>query len=329
VAGGSALLDGDWTDSVSSFASGNGTAGGNFAFRFNVLPGDVNNDGAVNTTDGTLIRNNPSPPGAYQAQRDVNGDGVVNTTDFNLVRAKIGTAGAALPTAEPGGSPMPLLAEPALRPLHGVGTLTDAELAPIVTAALTRWSAAGLTAQQFAALRNITFSVADLPGWYLGEEEPGQITIDANAAGYGWFIDPTPLDDVEFVRAIASTHLSAARSSGAAGHIDLLTTVMHEMGHALGLADSSVPEDHDNLMDWVLAVGERRLPNHSAIAVPLEASTGLTERSDAAFLADEVFALWPETPQRRGASMNAQRDALLVEWLGVMESSKKHNYLPL
>ncbi len=40
-----ASLDGDWTDGVSTYPSGDGAAGGDFKFTFNVLPGDANQDG--------------------------------------------------------------------------------------------------------------------------------------------------------------------------------------------------------------------------------------------------------------------------------------------
>ena len=33
-------LDGEWIDGTAVMPSGDGTAGGNFSFRFNTLPGD-------------------------------------------------------------------------------------------------------------------------------------------------------------------------------------------------------------------------------------------------------------------------------------------------
>src|SRR5204863_9328731 len=45
-----------------------------------------------------------------------------------------------------------------------------------------------------------------------------------------------------------------------AGRIDLLTAIMHEMGHALGLNDSYLQQDRDSLMYGFLTKGERRLP---------------------------------------------------------------------
>jgi hypothetical protein len=59
--------------------------------RLDVLPGDVNDDGVVNTTDGALILYNETPAHAYQAFRDLNGDGAVDDADFALVRSRIGT----------------------------------------------------------------------------------------------------------------------------------------------------------------------------------------------------------------------------------------------
>ena len=45
-----------------------------------------------------------------------------------------------------------------------------------------------------------------------------------------------------------------------AGHYDLLTTIMHEMGHALGLGDFYHAGDRGDLMYGWLYIGERRLP---------------------------------------------------------------------
>lgn len=50
-------LDGEWTDGTDSFSSGDGAAGGNFNFRVNILPADVNQSGAVNANDEIEIRN--------------------------------------------------------------------------------------------------------------------------------------------------------------------------------------------------------------------------------------------------------------------------------
>ena len=51
-------LDGDWIDSTATYPSGDGAAGSDFAFRFNVVPGDVNRDGVTNSADLLIIRDN-------------------------------------------------------------------------------------------------------------------------------------------------------------------------------------------------------------------------------------------------------------------------------
>jgi hypothetical protein len=44
-------LDGEWTDLARTFSSSDGTPVGDFVFRFNVLPGDVNQDSQIDVTD--------------------------------------------------------------------------------------------------------------------------------------------------------------------------------------------------------------------------------------------------------------------------------------
>jgi hypothetical protein len=76
-----------------------------FTRRLDVLPGDVNDDGIVNSQDLVLVRNmwlrvNGAQPTIFG---DINGDGVVNSTDYNDVRMEIGTA-LPPPSGDPPGS---------------------------------------------------------------------------------------------------------------------------------------------------------------------------------------------------------------------------------
>ncbi len=79
-------LDGEWIDTV-SLQSGNGTTGGEFKFRMNSLPGDVNNNLAVNTSDIQLIITNQQrgviTRDLATARLDIDGSGNINTTDMN------------------------------------------------------------------------------------------------------------------------------------------------------------------------------------------------------------------------------------------------------
>jgi hypothetical protein len=73
------------------------------------------------------------------------------------------------------------------------------------------WRAQGVNAQALAGLGQLNYSIMDLDDNALGYQYGTHIDISANAAGYGW----------------------------SSGRVDLLTTVEHELGHALGF-------DHDN-----------------------------------------------------------------------------------
>jgi hypothetical protein len=141
--------------------------------------------------------------------------------------------------------------------------LTLLQLQPIVSAAIARLSAAGLSASQQAALASISLAVADLPGAALGLATPHSITLDANAAGYGWFIDPTPLDDHEF---LAPRAAPAPQQQ----HMDLLTAVMHELGHTLGLDDLTDSQSADDLMYESLAAGVRKALPDAAVDAAIE-----------------------------------------------------------
>jgi hypothetical protein len=123
--------------------------------------------------------------------------------------------------------------------------LTESQLPALVAEALARWRAAGAAVDGLAGL---PVRVADLPGGTLGLATPGGIWIDLDAAGLGWFVDPTPADDSEF---------RLPGDQGEAGLADLLTVLLHEFGHLLG-------HDHadDGLMGEALAPGTRLIPDH-------------------------------------------------------------------
>jgi hypothetical protein len=86
----------------------------------------------------------------------------------------------------------------------------------------------------------------------------GTIWLDTDAAGYGWFLDGTPEDDAEFTIALREGERRAENGSSAAGRMDLLTVVMHELGHVLGLADLRSAGSRGDLMYETLPTGVRR-----------------------------------------------------------------------
>jgi hypothetical protein len=89
-------LDGEWHDGTSSFPSGDGTAGGDFNYHFNVLPGDANQSGVVNGLDISLASANWLQVGGIAG--DVNGDNVVNGLDIAAISSDILTG---LPAGNP------------------------------------------------------------------------------------------------------------------------------------------------------------------------------------------------------------------------------------
>jgi hypothetical protein len=150
--------------------------------------------------------------------------------------------------------PATLLVGAAAGSQKSVGVLSDAELAPIVAEAIHRLESE-LGSRIETALAGVKIEVADLPSGVLGEAMDDTIRIDRDAAGYGWFVDATPEDDAEFL-AVSRSSLSARKDTAADRRADLLTTVMHEMGHLLGYADEAA----DDLMGAMLPLGTRRIP---------------------------------------------------------------------
>jgi hypothetical protein len=98
------ILDGEWTNNASTYASGNGTAGGDFEFTFNVLPGDIDNTGIVTYYDyyytNVLNGKSTTSPG-YLAFRDIDGSGTINSADSQAVLNRVGHT---LPSGTPVGT---------------------------------------------------------------------------------------------------------------------------------------------------------------------------------------------------------------------------------
>jgi hypothetical protein len=99
------LLDGEWTDASDTYPSGNDVPGGDFRFRFNVLPGDADQSGQVRTLDWRNIRLQlGAVPGDanYSIFYDVDGSGRIRTLDWRNARLRLGDQ---LPTGDPGPPP--------------------------------------------------------------------------------------------------------------------------------------------------------------------------------------------------------------------------------
>lgn len=96
----------------------------------------------------------------------------------------------------------------------------------------------------------VTVVIVDLPGSQLASTIGNTVYLDHNAAGWGWFVDSTPLDSSEFSTSDGGRLL--ATSTSAVGKIDLVSVLMHELGHVAGLEHTS-----DGLMNAIILPGER------------------------------------------------------------------------
>ncbi len=93
-----ALLDGEFANAVGQapggvLPSGDGAAGGNFSFRFNVLPGDINQTGAVTTAEADAIRPHFlqfATQQGYTPLMDLTGKGRITGLDYSAILANVG-----------------------------------------------------------------------------------------------------------------------------------------------------------------------------------------------------------------------------------------------
>jgi membrane-associated phospholipid phosphatase len=130
-------------------------------------------------------------------------------------------------------------AAPAPAPVNA--SLRAGQVPPLLAEALARWQAAGVIT---TALQGINVRIADLGGLTLGQASGGVIWLDDNAAGWGWFVDPTPRNDSEF---------TTPGNQGEQGRMDLLTVLEHEIGHLLGRGHEA-----EGVMQATLSAGRRR-----------------------------------------------------------------------
>jgi hypothetical protein len=127
---------------------------------------------------------------------------------------------------------------------------------PLIDEAVARWALALGDAQTARRLQLIDVQFVDLPSTTLGVTSANAIWIDTDAAGHGWFLDPTPWEDSEFI---------PGGDLPTADRADLLTVLIHEMGHILGLDDDPTagPGSGDVMADS-LPAGTRRVELGSA-----------------------------------------------------------------
>ncbi|VVB43594.1 hypothetical protein RHAL8_00779 [Beijerinckiaceae bacterium RH AL8] len=223
-------------------------------------------DGATTLQANNNTVNNPNTFYYYNQSNDSASDQGTNGPD----------GPEAIPTAAPFNgtvrtpqNPTALLAGSggvqAATPTAGETHLSQAELNATVAAAIAVWQKAGLSADQVAHLESVSYQVGDTMGGWLGESTPGHVVIGPDAGGQGWYIDPATGPSA-FAGPAGVTHLTADPTSAAAGHYDLLTTVVHEMGEQLGLQDNFDAAASGSLTSGLLSEGVRELPSATDVA---------------------------------------------------------------
>ena len=131
----------------------------------------------------------------------------------------------------------------------------------IIDAVVNRWTESTLFDEaMLTRLDGLTFLIADLEGDALVLTVDDTVIVDVDAAGHGWFVDDTPYQDSEFIPQGNDEELAAKDAGDAYGDMDLLTVVMHELGHVFGYQDLDAPNNDFEIMSDTLDEGVRYLP---------------------------------------------------------------------
>ncbi|MCL4206778.1 MAG: choice-of-anchor D domain-containing protein [Pirellulaceae bacterium] len=155
----------------------------------------------------------------------------------------------------------PLLADrsAAMQTLDAQQTPEEGVVAGLLRQASLSWAATDLNLEQQMRLDDIELRFMDLPGPMVGGFDGRAILLDRDAAGFGWYLDDTPRSHEEFVRTARTSSL-ALSTRPAGGRMDMLTVLMHELGHLLGFEDLDPADDPDHIMAGTLSPGIRRIP---------------------------------------------------------------------
>ena len=145
----------------------------------------------------------------------------------------------------------------------------------------------GLSDSQVAALQGIDLAIGDLADATLATYQSGSITLDIDAAGMGYFVDETSRANEEF-----DSGGTAIEGNDASGGYDLLSILMHELGHALDLShDASDAPFMSGFLDPSQRLGLFAAANDDAAPAGSDEVTYYDPRVDAMVTQDEMMLL--------------------------------------
>jgi len=162
---------------------------------------------------------------------------------------------------------------------NATGLQTESLISTVLPAAIERWRQSGISAEDLARLQAVTYEVADLPDGQLATTTSTHLKIDATAAEYGWYVDPTPMDDDEFDVPVPDRERQTTEHSLAHGRgVDLLTVVMRQLGAVYLQGKSGIQGQLGPLMQNTLSPAVRRLPDSRNIQLQ-RSSVGVSRTS--------------------------------------------------
>ncbi|QNM98753.1 tandem-95 repeat protein [Chitinimonas koreensis] len=142
----------------------------------------------------------------------------------------------------------------------GVTELGYGQVESLLPQARQYWLDAGASA---ALLDQVQIQITNLPTGLAGSSAGKLIQLDSTGAGWGWFVDASADDQSEFEPTEHATEFRAKAGSPAEGKLDLLSVLIHEFGHVLGLEHG---EGDDASMSERIEPGLRRLPDPADVA---------------------------------------------------------------